>query len=57
MFMYPAELQKFQDVPIEPHVRLAADLLLGTGIRVSETCAANVGDVVEIDGRQFLLSL
>lgn len=46
-----------KDVPIEPHVRLAADLLLGTGIRVSEACAANVGDVVEIDGRHFVLIL
>lgn len=55
--MHPAELQKFQDVTIEPHVRLAADLHLGTGIRVSEACAANVGDVVEIDGRHFLLIL
>jgi site-specific recombinase XerD len=54
-FMHPAELQRFQDVAIEPHVRLAADLLLGTGIRVSEACAANVGDMVEIDGRHFLL--
>lgn len=50
-FPLPDELAAFMAVP-RPHREIVAwELLLDTGARVSEVCRANVGDVIQVDGR------
>jgi site-specific recombinase XerD len=53
-FLHPNELQAFLEAECPLHEALARDMLLGTAIRVSEAAEANVGDVVEVDGKHFL---
>jgi len=48
-FMRPDELAAFLGVPLPLHEACVRDVLLDTGIRVSEACRATVGDLLEID--------
>jgi site-specific recombinase XerD len=49
-FLLPDELRAFLSVELPSNEALARDLLVDTGLRASELCRANVGDVVEVDG-------
>lgn len=50
-FLHPEELRAFIDVPLPEREAIARDLLFDTGLRASELCRTNVGDVVELGGR------
>ena len=49
-FLHPDELRTFLEIPMPPYAAVARDMLLDTGVRVSEACRADVGDLVEIGG-------
>lgn len=49
-YLHPGELAAFLSVPLPPEQALARDFLVETGVRVSEACAANVGDLHEVPG-------
>ena len=54
-FLHQDELRRFLEAPVAAHVRLAIDTLLGTGVRVSEACEANVEDLVDMGGEHYLM--
>lgn len=49
-FLLPDELRAFLTVPRPLRVSIIRDVLLDTGLRASELCAANVGDLITIGG-------
>src|SRR5262245_21773620 len=54
-FLHPAELEAFLNVPVLPEEAVMRDLLVETGIRVSEACRASVKDLRERpDGSRYL---
>lgn len=53
-FLYPAELAQFLAAECPPWIAMAREVFLDTGIRLSEACEANVGDVQEIEGTVYL---
>jgi site-specific recombinase XerD len=54
-FLRPADAAKFISVELLGYQRLACDLLLDTGMRCSELCDANVGDLQNNDGDYALV--
>jgi site-specific recombinase XerD len=53
-FLLPAELAAFLQLPRPRRESIARDLLVDTGLRCSELCRANVGDVITISGQTSL---
>lgn len=53
-FLLPEELQRFLAVERPHRESIARDLFVDTGLRVSELVRANVGDVIEADGKVSL---
>jgi integrase len=53
-YLHPSELAAFLDVPLPPEQALARDLLVETGVRVSEACGASVGDLHDVGGAYVL---
>lgn len=53
-YLRDAELRAFLSVPVEPYQDLARNLLVETGLRVSELCRASVGDLDVIAGEPVL---
>jgi site-specific recombinase XerD len=49
-FLLPDELKAFLAVELPINEAVARDLMMDTGLRVSELCRANVEDLIEIDG-------
>lgn len=49
-FLHPEELRAFLKVELAQSEDAARALLFDTGVRASEACRADVGDLVEIDG-------
>jgi len=48
-FLYREELDRLIKLDCRANERVALDLLIDTGLRVSELANANVGDLVETD--------
>ncbi len=53
-FLTPVELAAFLEVPRPLRVSIARDLLIDLGLRASELCNANVGDVITSQGVHYL---
>jgi len=53
-FLLPDELGAFLRVSRPVRESIARDLLVDTGLRVSELCRANVGSVITVDGKTAL---
>ncbi len=55
--MLPQELRAFLTGPRPLRISIARDVLMDLGLRVSELCAANVGDLLEMGGRTYLAAV
>jgi integrase len=53
-FLTPLELTAFLEVPRPMRISIARDLLVDLGLRASELCNANVGDLIEVKGVLYL---
>lgn len=53
-FLHPSELRGFLDGECRAHAALARDVLLDTGLRVTEACELTVGDFLEVSGQHSL---
>ena len=53
-YLYGAEMRALMELPVEPYKAVARDLLIETGLRASELCRANVGDLQDIGGERVL---
>ena len=53
-FLLPAELAAFLELPRPLRESIARDLLVDTGLRCSELCRVDIGDVITINGQTSL---
>ncbi len=56
-FLFPVEMRGFMSVPLVQRERVAREVLVDTGLRVSELCALDVGDLGEVARDEMLLSV
>lgn len=53
-FLLPEELAAFLAVPRSLRESVARDILVDTGMRCSELCRTNIGDIITVEGRTAL---
>lgn len=53
-YLHGDELAAILGLPLESHQAVARDLLIETGLRASELCGANIGDLQELSGHRVL---